>query len=164
MGCDIHMYVEYRDDSTQNWVSGDLFRMINTSSGPEYNVVEIYNERNYSLFGILAGVRNMDYEPISYPKGLPKDTCEIIKKEYQKWIDDLHSASYLTLRELIDYNDRIRQTDFLANSILEPIIELLKERAHRLHFIPEYYWAFAHLYKYAYDKSNDIRIVFWFDN
>lgn len=74
----------------------------------------ICDTRNYRLFSLLANVRNgisirfgeistgHRLVPISDPKGLPEDVTDIVKEEYEMWGCDSHSASYLTLKELID--------------------------------------------------------------
>jgi hypothetical protein len=47
---------------------------------------EIYHERNYSLFALLANVRNSaGVKPISEPRGLPEDVSEIVKKISDQW-------------------------------------------------------------------------------
>ena len=69
MGCDINAFIEI-ENADGVW-SANSQRVFNVCSGkktahPEFN-------RNYSLFGFLAGVRNYsDCEPISVPKGATK--------------------------------------------------------------------------------------------
>lgn len=53
MGCDIHAYVEYTTD-------GKYWRNLTANAG----------ERNYVMFGVLAGVR-VSEEQLFEPKGLP---------------------------------------------------------------------------------------------
>lgn len=66
-------------------------------------IVEIYDGRWYELFSILADVRNYSgNKPISEPRGIPEDSCIQIKKEYEDGCYDWHSASYFTLKELLD--------------------------------------------------------------
>ena len=172
MGCDIHMYVEYRFDG--KWVCGDYFEKNPYYNGVDsdeskYNVVNIYNGRNYELFGVLAGVRNYDVPCISEPRGLPNDCNDFIKKEYESWIGDAHSCSWLTLQELIDFHESVRPTysypRATGNYILENLIDRLKERADSLNVIYDFLWTGnERSRKEAYDKSKGIRIVFWFDN
>lgn len=38
--------------------------------------VEFYSERNYTVFGVLAGVPEDDVDPISWPRGLPIDLAQ----------------------------------------------------------------------------------------
>lgn len=79
---------------------------------------EPYEGRNYNLFSILANVRNgygfagIDtgdgFIPISEPKGIPKDASDFYKQEVKSWNGDGHSHSWLTLKEIEDYDwDRI---------------------------------------------------------
>ena len=68
MGCDIHMYLEQERtiNNDKKWASMDYYKKNpyydkndeEDSWEGEYEVVEIYDGRNYSLFSILAGVRN----------------------------------------------------------------------------------------------------------
>lgn len=63
-----------------------------------------YSERNYTLFAILANVRNHWYiQPISYPKGLPSDCSKGILKIYEKEKLDAHSESFYCLDELLNF-------------------------------------------------------------
>lgn len=74
----------------------------------------IYDGRNYDLFAILANVRNgygfagVDtgdgFIPISMPKDLPNDVSTFVKREADHWDGDGHSHSYLTVKELMDYD------------------------------------------------------------
>ena len=95
MGCDIHTVVEIKKENT--WV------------GLEECPKE-FDERNYALFAFLAGVRNRFNTKGFEPKGFPDDMSE---KSRQKFLDDcdLHSKSYLTLKEL----DESDKTDAFAN-------------------------------------------------
>lgn len=92
MGCDIHSFAENRNKENNKW-----------------EVVEGLNPfdwRNYSVFAFLADVRNYDHcEPISQPKGLPDDS-EFLNTETDERIEemDYHSKSYLTLKELLDFD------------------------------------------------------------
>jgi len=102
MGCDIHLYTEYKKDG--KWNPGDAWKQA------EDGVLEIpyhlqpYNNRNYQFFAWLADVRNGTWGDtipvISEPKGLPKDCSELIKKHSANWGEDGHSHSYFTLPEL----------------------------------------------------------------
>lgn len=117
MGCDIHMYVEYKKDipvkgsdrRETKWISGDYFK-----PNPYYDLwdeeeqkerMELYGNRNYSLFTTLAGVRDYSNKtiPVSEPKGLPDDCCEYVKQQCERWGIDGHTHSWLTLKELKVY-------------------------------------------------------------
>ena len=111
MGCDIHVYTEFKPWYGKNngkWFSGDYFKLNPSYEEDEdeekMEVVPIYHDRNYTLFSILADVRNYgENEPIAEPRGLPADCCPEIKKESDSLGADGHSHSYFTLKELMDY-------------------------------------------------------------
>lgn len=106
MGCDIH----------SNW-------QLKNNNDDWETVEELDCWRNYTLFAILANVRNNGFViPISEPRGLPKDLycvfkepedyigfgnyccCNKISDSYQKersYVD--HSYSWLLSSEIIDY-------------------------------------------------------------
>lgn len=110
MGCDIHTRVEYLTDD-EEWVCGDLFRL-NPYYSPRdpgaydpYSVVEVCDGRNYDLFATLANVRNYGGSAyIDLPRGIPEDACAMTERDYRMWGEDAHSASYFTLKELMDWN------------------------------------------------------------
>lgn len=96
MGCDIHSFAEVKENGS-------------------WKVVEDYRpfqDRNYQLFALLADVRNGSgfagcdtgnhIEPISIPKGLPKDCSAKVQLNSDDWDIDGHSHSWLTLKELLD--------------------------------------------------------------
>lgn len=174
MGCDIHMYVEYKLGS--KWHNGDYFRMnpnwkgADSVSESQYTRVEIYPYRDYALFSVLANVRNgyPGYQCIDQPRDLPDNVTDFVKAEYESWGWDAHSASYLTLQELIDFHEKYHPVYDLPLSgyILENLIEKLKERANDINLIYDFYWNSdrEESRREAYRKSKNIRIVFWFDN
>ena len=92
MGCDIHMISQVKRDGI--WITYDA---------------NIYDNRNYALFGILAGVRGKEFPTISEPKGLPDDLeADPEDRGYSYYIDGHwlgdHSTSYLSLTELERYD------------------------------------------------------------
>lgn len=164
MGCDIHMHVEYKNErfvGDDLWRCGDYFVLdVNsTIDKPKYHFKDFYGNRNYSLFAVLADVRNYDYISfIDRPRGLPEDITDFVKAAYDAWGMDAHSCSYLTLKELIDFADEHDE----EAEILEHLIYKLKERADELNLIYDFSW--KHEYERSYELSKNIRIVFWFDN
>lgn len=114
MGCDIHLYVEKLGPN--GWESADNFKPDPDEPGRMSVDYEdrIDTGRNYGLFAILADVRNGrgfagvrtgdGYEPISPPRGLPDDTCALVRAEHEAWGADAHSASYFTVSELLAYD------------------------------------------------------------
>lgn len=117
MGCDIHLYVEVRGaDGT--WQSADEWER-DTDDGYTWVDVpyekEYYNGRNYSLFAMLADVRNRDgLIPFSQPRGLPADVSAIVKEASDSWDSDGHSHSYFTAAELMafDWTQVMHNTGF----------------------------------------------------
>lgn len=154
MGCDIHTHVEYKNFKVDPWQSGDYF----IKAGAGYIKVDFCEDRSYRLFAVLANVRNREgVEYISEPRGIPSDATEYTRECYKIWDIDAHSASYLTLKELIDF--RKSHPDA---TVLDYLIDELKRRANELYLIYDFQW--DRRYGEAYAKSDLIRIVFWFDN
>ena len=153
MGCDIHMHVEYKPKDV--WESGDYF--IKTGYG-NCNI-GFCEDRCYDLFAVLANVRNYDdVRYIAKPRGIPRDATEHTMESYKIWHLDAHSASYFTLKELIDFYNETK------TEVLEHLIDELRRRADELCLIWNYRWENERLYSDAYNDSDKIRIVFWFDN
>lgn len=117
MGCDIHLNVEVVEKKIEEYKYWRLIQnelcIINYGSRNYINLG--WGEcRNYNAFSMLADVRNypswenMDekvFEPMSEPKGIPDDASEGLHMIYDSWGDDAHSASYFTLKELIDFRN-----------------------------------------------------------
>lgn len=113
MGCDIHIYVEYlkKVKGKEVWIDGDIYEW--NEWGRSFDKIEIYNGRSYKLFSILANVRNRDdINYISIPKGLPNNCHNNTLKEYEDWISDAHSISYLTLKELKVSRDKFKKIKY----------------------------------------------------
>jgi hypothetical protein len=140
MGCDIHLYVEKKNngiwepvigknhwiDEYKDWYANskdekyraNLLKSIEKmeKEEPEVYCGWLYDGRNYTLFGILADVRNgicsffrgpstgQEAKPISMPKGLPEDVSSYVKLQSDEWDCDGHSHSWFTLQELLDYD------------------------------------------------------------
>lgn len=147
MGCDIHCYVEIKSNSDDNYgwevIEDEIFTP--TKFDCEYYKKDKTNRpfywRNYTMFAILADVRNGgNVRPISKPKGLPNDISRGVWTKYYDWILDAHSQSYLTLRELVEYN--YNDEFVMNNQLFFTHIEELK----------------------TLGGLDDVRIVFWFDN
>ena len=80
MGTDIFMYSEYRQHG--RWALCEPLEPNpwheDVPEDPEFKPKEVYDERNYSLFAILADIRNPShgwtgYRFIAKPRGLPSD-------------------------------------------------------------------------------------------
>lgn len=115
MGCDIHLYVERKDDTGQ-WVTADTWEQ--DEYGEDRLSVRYdnryYTGRNYNLFAMLADVRNgfgfagtpinKPVVPLAAPRGLPEDVTEPVKAESDRWGVDGHSHSWFTVAELMAYD------------------------------------------------------------
>jgi hypothetical protein len=122
MGCDIHFSVEVKDDG--EWKSADSMERNEWHSRypddePEFRTVELYGSRNYGLFAILADVRNSETNPltpISNPKGTPSDASPEVSAIIQHWEGDGHGHSWLTIKELneYDWNEEIRRSGIVS--------------------------------------------------
>lgn len=82
MGCDIHLYFEQKKDG--KWRRIEIDKLL------------VPDNRNYQLFGFLAGVRDYIITPQFAERGIPEDTsmpCDF-------WIGD-HSYTYAYLDEIL---------------------------------------------------------------
>ena len=151
MGCDIHLITEIKVDNKWILSDKDIFKYKNFSEGIGINPFE---ERNYSVFALLANVRNDNKViPISLPKGLPDDSeylnFKIDGKTTRKkdFLDfnsyEYHSHSYLTLKEILEYDySKINISNQFRYEEFYEDLELLK----------------------TLGEPDNVRIVFWFDN
>lgn len=147
MGCDIHTFIEYRNPHTNEWID----------CTPEDE--GLMGNRNYTLFAILADVRNYDREakPITLPRDIPSDCSEPIRKEYKLWGVDGHSHSYFTLAEL--QSALPNYSDQFEHDVLQNFTEALELHTRTvlapLAMFDDNYMA---------TQANNIRTIFWFDN
>ena len=134
MGCDIHGFVQ-RKIKENEWL----------------DICEIAIGRNYPTFGILAGVRNYSYDPISCNRGAPEGV-EIIDDEYElnnykNFKFDKYSTpkpklsmgegntGYAGFDEILE-----READFIeaeATYVLEWIKQVLEEQSVKLDDLEE---------------------------
>lgn len=120
MGCDIHLYVEKKIEG--KWVSADTWDGNEYEDGTKDVSADksFYNDRNYELFSILAGVRNrFNLDPIIEPRGFPENASKELKNQYKKWDGDAHSTSWLTLQELIqfDWTKTANKSGFVSGDV-----------------------------------------------
>lgn len=121
MGCDIHTFIEIKQNRV--W---ELFDWRKKYEDGTYEDGEVkynydgyfddpfYIHRNYNLFAVLANVRNgrgfagiptgSGFKPIDYPRGLPDDVTTEVEIASDRYGVDGHSHSYLTIKELLDYD------------------------------------------------------------
>jgi hypothetical protein len=200
------VYVEYKrslpvkgsNERKEKWVSGDYFKY-NPFNGiyddERLELIHLYSGRDYGLFSTLAGVR--DYSnlvvPVSEPKGMPDDCCEFIKEQCDRYGKDGHSHSWLTLKELRDYQNaspKLPLTGLLSPESLTALdrdgitpnewcqgtnmvgwerrnwVEDNKTLIPLIKLMEDRVKSLMQYEWQDYDFGNDamIRIVFWFDN
>lgn len=192
MGCDIHSFAEVKKDG--QWVK------VEKSIFEDYGDKKTNNPfswRNYEVFGFLADVRNYSHcIPLSKPKGLPNDSMFLntllpepqiysyfsneekiaySRKEAVEYCTDFHSCSWLSLKELLDFDydqtfwDR-RVTKTIALPTGSKIINgaaLAEEGEGKITTYREHLgeWFFKDLQVLeTLGNPEDVRIVFWFDN
>lgn len=137
MGCDIHLYIEYRNKSTseKRW----------SSFGGRIRV-----ERAYLFFGIIAkGVRSVP--EFSYPcKGMPEDAAHESSNDNLIYISDapliltdFHSHSWLSTQEYAEALKFFNEHSGFKLKECEAVLARLKR--------------FEEL-------GCEARVVFWFDN
>lgn len=170
MGCDIHLITEIKVDN--QWIiynKDKIFKDVSFPEADEWASYSPFDNRCYKIFAFLANVRNDDnIKPILKPRGLPTDSeclnkkleepydmfwcvdiggrCETVKDEINFDIN-YHSESYLTLKELLDFNyneiayDNVSYYDYLQKHFFEEL-EIMK----------------------TLGDPDKVRIIFWFDN
>lgn len=195
MGADIHSFVEIRKDGKWELFDGEVFEDYGDS-----RTSEPFGRRSYSVFGFLADVRNYSHCPvICDPKGLPDDSewlnqpskyayetnpmnGEVIpyserETNKQNIINDMnyHSHSWLTLKELLDFDYSKTLEDRRYNETIidnngstfingraeakegEGEMKTFREHLGRMFFQDLYQLQLL-------GSPKDVRIVFYFDN
>lgn len=116
MGCDIHVHTEKlipNFDGTYRWANADYFT-INPYRGKadeaDIEIIYPYEERDYGLFGILAGVKTYSDKQIDEPRGLP-DNISTETKAIFDGCEDYHTPTYFTLKELLDYEKKYKKVN-----------------------------------------------------
>lgn len=187
MGCDIHSFAEAKKNGKWERNEDPIF-----AEGSEP-----FGWRSYGLFGFLADVRNYSQiTPISETRGLPSDsewlnsearhqgprsywteTPVMIETNYDDIHHDMnyHSHSYLTLKELLDFDysqtfwDRriSRTTRFPGGGSLTNGRALAEEGEGEIisyrDFLSEGFFKELNILC-TLGNPDDVRIVFWFDN
>lgn len=146
MGCDIHLHVEVQ--TARNWELVKPWWQCTYCEGRAItrdgvcfecrgqNVERsFYVARNYTLFGLLAGVRGIG-PPITEPRGIPIDISWFLGDLWGEEKLDCHTPSWLRYSELREVEN---------NPAWDFALEKLKMLADI--FGPD-----------------RVRIVFWFDN
>ena len=168
MGCDIHPHAEVRDPKTGIWEErgGDFSERHNhRNSGP-------FDWRSYGLFAFLTGGVVRNYSGIEgigvKPRGLPDDSPT--KGTEEEKYGDYHSHSYLTLKELLDFDYDKQMEDrrvtrqignvFHGGCTCEPGGG---EKETWREFLGPNFLKDLETLK-AFGDPENVRVVFWFDN
>ncbi len=155
MGCDIHLFVEKK---TKSFIREDrinnLLDIEDNIEGEKWELtnIDLIDDRSYTVFGVLAGVRNPRFRPISNIKLFPDDASIKLRKIYDRDIYNYHSHSYFTLRELesIDWDKYCKEVDIIHPEVFRyQISDIFKNMK---------------IMSENCSNPDDIRMVFWFDN
>jgi hypothetical protein len=149
MGCDIHFFVEKKSTAYKRNESINKVLEEHDVIDPDWTLVqdEWCDDRNYRLFGILAGVRTSPKEgPIVEPRGFPDDASDDLSDNYKSWGLDAHSASYITLTELLNVDWKKYEDDYADGVYLDGFLKSIEKM------------------KEIDTNSDNVRCVFWFDN
>ena len=188
MGCDIHLTVEIKDPVTGEWGHTAPAIFNNGWTGHEEISDTPFDQRHYGMFAFFADVRNYSAIPQNFGevRGIPDDSPFSRKSEptpgafgfgYGAWDEndyiygDTHSHSYLTLRELAEFDydkpveDRrvtvqVAPNCWSGGETAEPGGgEMMTYRE----FLGERYMEHLEQLK-TLGGLDEVRIVFWFDN
>lgn len=173
MGCDIHMYVEYRSPTMREDYWSSFGERINPG-------------RNYTLFGYLAGVRDTEVKQIVPSRGLPENLGWSAGYDSSIRINDEVSDNeegFCTLKqaqEWVKYGCKIEERDGKPYRVSHP-----DWHSHSWMSVNEFgkvlksatsgdkqdgnnpgdeYFALLAATKELKKRGNEVRIVFWFDN
>jgi hypothetical protein len=149
VGTDIHPYAEVRRDGAWHLVTDKVFPTgFDPAVGIPYRS-EPFRERDYDMFGLLAGVRNRGYfTPIAPRRGLPDDVSAQVCAEMSRYSDP-RDATWTTLAELLAYDYGQDVPDGGAATVRDLIDP----------------WFFAQLDALAtLGEPDDVRVVMWFDS
>jgi hypothetical protein len=100
MGCDIRPAIEFKQDGKWQAILTKNKYFGKWDDAEEFTA-SIDVDRNYELFAILGDVRNSDgIRPMSASRGIPED----ISEEALEALSDEHSATWVTLAEILAYD------------------------------------------------------------
>lgn len=148
MGCDIHTHIEIRYKG--KW--------------EHYACPSI--DRNYTLFGVMAGVRGKG-PAIVEPKGVPDDMSIVTKLSWERWRPDAHTASWFNEKEIDLLNAWLeKQKEQSEDNGAWRIYNLEYGILNKTYMFGNGLTTFKHYNDCEYlPKGCDaIRMIFWFDN
>lgn len=171
MGCDIHLYIEYRNkeaDEAQEW----------RYFGGRFNP-----GRNYMLFGILAeGVRSVSAFGYT-PRGLPEGLGYVSRDESRIFISEHENGEYVTMEKALTWAQRgyklinnhngkptwVEHPDWHSHSWLTTqeyhmALEFYNNQNNSPNWLEPEYEAVLSSLKRLEELGYTARVVFWFDN
>lgn len=186
MGCDIFVHLEHYNKESKRWENLSLYKK---DTDGTFKSVDVYDGRDYELFGILAGVRGCN-SPFVYPRGVPDDlSCEVSNRygdgEYfhtPTWYDycelnayeKMMSDSYKELRkkskEIEQLKKQLKQmTQFIQREEAEEDIVIEDDYdeydiAERLTGFMNCIRTILEAYEIWNPKPGDVRVIMWFDS
>lgn len=86
-------------NKTGKWIPAQGFMQISDDDIPDVPYHDRFTQRQYCLFGFLAGVRYPDNQHFK-TKGFPENASKEVRAQYDKWGIDAHTPSYLTKEDL----------------------------------------------------------------
>jgi hypothetical protein len=173
MGTDVHIFREQFSEEASppngRWISKDKWteHWYVRAEKPQNKVnigvayEDTFTERNYALFGLLSkGVRS-DWGKLSHvARGVPIDMSSPVSQVYYGERDDIHSASYMTLKELSELRTKLMliglpegQNHTVAINGLDSLIDFIRE------ILP-----MAHPSTNTLIDYSEYRIIYWFDS
>jgi hypothetical protein len=165
MGCDIHTYIEYSFDARP--LSDELYWR--TFGG------RINPQRDYHMFGILAGVRWREYQ-LYAPRGLPEDLAFITSGDAYLWITDNPNEHECTRGQAESWGNPIftqgkaeftMNPDWHSHSWLTPDEYAAALGTYMIKtgdvYAPEWDVMLATM-RALEERGAEVRLVFWFDN
>lgn len=160
MGCDIHLFIEYKSPGLTRWIS----------FGRDMDL-----DRHYELFAHLAGVRSGGIEPVVQPRGRVPDPAYQSQDTDRKYISESESEGTVSpanaqrwvdsgSSEYIDIDGRhvwVTHPDWHTHTWLTPD-EF--EKALDLGHAGVGYRAVLAALRCFEQAGCDARVVLWFDN
>jgi hypothetical protein len=163
MGCDIHIYVEYKEASSKHWYP----------FGGRFNP-----GRSYELFDKLAGVRGSS-SPETAGRGIPKDASWNVEHDNNVCIDYKLMPNHGCSDNCVDSATAARWVETCGSKYIEDISTKPSAVTN-----PDWHgrsWCtskeFAKVVKYggaeykallaavkSLERNHEVRLIFWFDN
>lgn len=117
MGCDIHLYREKKVNG--KWQTAESWSDRYGEGVLDVNWEDRYTGRNYNLFGLLSkGVRR-DHDLAVEQRGVPEDACPEYKALVDNWNVDGHSHSWMTLTELKELQQRLKENKTTITGMMD---------------------------------------------